>query len=80
MRRIVKETLSNGDTKYRVETDRCFFGLIKCKWYTDTVTIPMFAGDITVLAVFDTLREAQIYCGIDPNPVIRKEIIKDNIK
>ena len=29
MRRIVKETLSNGDTKYRVETDRCFFWVNK---------------------------------------------------
>lgn len=75
MRRIVKETLSNRDIKYRVETDRCFFGLIKCKWHTDTVTIPMSDGDITVLAVFDTLKEAQIHCGIDPNPVIREEII-----
>lgn len=75
MRRIVKETLSNRDTKYRVETDRCFFGLIKCKWHTDTVTIPMSGGDITVLAVFNTLREAQIHCGINPNPVIREEII-----
>lgn len=77
MRRIVKETLSNRDVKYRVETDRCFFGLIKCKWHTDTVTIPMFGGDITVLAVFDTLKEAQIHCGINPNPVIRKEIITE---
>lgn len=75
MRRIVEETLSNGCKQYRVESNRRFFGLLKCNWYTETVTIPYGLGDIRCEAVFNTLREAQIHCGMDPNPVINRKII-----
>lgn len=77
MKRIIKETLDNGDIQYRVETNRCFFGLFKCKWHTDTCI--HFYGDIEIrcAAVFNTLREAQIYCGIDPNPVVKRQIIEE---
>ena len=73
MRRIVEEILSNGERQYRVESNRRFFGLFKCKWYTET--IPYDYGDVHCEAVFKTLREAQIHCGIDPNPVIKRKIV-----
>lgn len=75
MKRIIEEILANGERQYRVESNRCLFGLLKCKWYTETVTIPYMWGDVCCKAVFKTLREAQIYCGINPNPVIKREIV-----
>ena len=74
MKRIVEETLENGEKQYRVETDRRFFGLIKTNWHTDTVYLG-YPYDTTCNAVFCTLREAQIHCGINPNPVIKREVI-----
>lgn len=73
-KRIVEETLENGEKQYRVETDRWFFGLLKCDWYTDSVYLG-YPYDTTCNAVFGTLREAQIHCGINPNPVIKREVI-----
>lgn len=57
MKRIVEETLENGEKQYRVETDRRFFGLIKTNWHTDSVYLG-YPYDTTCNAVFGTLREA----------------------
>lgn len=75
-RRIVKETLKNGHIQYRVEVYGRPTIFSKKQWYTDTKVIFFgFVNEITSDAVFDTLKEAQIHCGINPNPVIRREII-----
>ena len=75
MKRIVKETLKSGKVQYRVEKNTTFFGLIPCEWHTCTVTIPFGFGEVSCEAVFNTLEEAQKFCGVDSNPVINREII-----
>lgn len=78
MKRIIKETLQNGKVQYRVESNRMFFGLIPCGWYTcSTMYISNSGVEVSCDAVFDTLREAQIHCGIDPNPIIEREIVSE---
>ena len=61
MKRIVEETLGNGNTRYRVETNR-ILGFIPCKWHTDT----FYDGerDITFDAIFDSIDEAYSHIGI----------------
>ena len=61
MKRIVEETLGNGNIRYRVETNR-ILGFIPCKWYTDT----FYDGerDITFDAIFDNIDEAYSHIGI----------------
>lgn len=58
MKRIIKETLRNGDTQYRVETNR-FLGFIPCKWHTDLV----FDVELNMHldAIFDSYDEALIH-------------------
>lgn len=75
MKRIVKETLKSGKVQYRVEKNTTFFGLIPCEWYTCTVTIPFGFGEVSCEAVFNTLEEAQKFCGVNPNPIVNREII-----
>ena len=76
MKRIVEETLGNGNTRYRVETNR-IFGLIPCKWHTDT----FYDGerDMTFDAVFSTIDEAYSHLGIvrksSPCEVVSRKII-----
>lgn len=77
MKRIIEEILANGERQYRVESNRWFFGLLKCKWHTETITIPYDYGDVHCEAVFKTLREAQIHCGINPNPIIKRKIVEN---
>jgi hypothetical protein len=61
MKRIVEETLGNGNTRYRVETNR-ILGFIPCKWHTDT----FYDGerDITFDAIFDSIDGAYSHIGI----------------
>lgn len=75
MKRIVKETLKSGKVQYRVEKNTTFFGLIPCEWHTCTVTIPFGFGEVSCEAVFNTLEEAQKFCGVNPNPIVNREII-----
>lgn len=73
MKRIIKETLRNGDAQYRVETNR-FLGFIPCKWRTDLVfdvELDRYLG-----AIFDSYDEALIHCGKLPE---RLEVINRNI-
>lgn len=76
--RIVEEIREDGSKHYIVETNRRFFGLFKTDWYVATAYIDgAYNGDfIPIPAIFNTLKEAQIYCGIDPNPIVKKEIIQ----
>ena len=62
MKRIVKETLSNSEVQYRVQSNKRFFGLITCKWYTvDFFWNPTSSYDlIRCKAVFKTLEEAKV--------------------
>lgn len=77
MKRIVKETLKSGKVQYRVEKNTTFFGLIPCEWHTCTVTIPFGFGEVSCEAVFNTLEEAQKFCGVDPNPVVNREVVSE---
>lgn len=77
MKRIVKETLKDGTIKYRVQKNTRLWGLIKTKWHTCLVECPVGLSDIIYCgAVFNTLEEAQRFCGIKLNPIIKAEIIE----
>ena len=54
-----------------------FFGLIPCKWHTCMVTIPFGFGEISCEAVFNTLEEAQQFCGINTDPVVNREVVSE---
>lgn len=54
MKRIVKETDSNGHAKYRVQSNR-LLGFIPCRWYT---IMYYNEFDEVVDAAFDTYHEA----------------------
>lgn len=72
MRRIVEETLADGSVQYRVETNR-ILGFIPCGWHTDLVYDRK--ADSHFSAVFDDLEDAQIHCGIDTNPVVKRRVL-----
>ena len=76
--RIVEEIHEDGLKHYIVETNRKFFGLFKADWHVATAYIDgAYSGDvIPVPAIFNTLKEAQLFCGIDPNPIIKQNIIQ----
>lgn len=77
VKRIVKETLNNGKKQYRVEV--CLIPFIGALWTTDTVTIISDnSTEVHLDAVFDSLKEAQRFCGIKPDAerVIKREIIE----
>lgn len=78
MKRIIKEELKDGTIQYRVESNRIFFGLVPCKWYSCTVIIPYEYGEIHCDAVFSSLEEARIFAGIDPNPIISRTLLEYN--
>lgn len=76
--RIIEEIREDGTKQYSVETNRKFLGLIKCKWRLANAYIDEpYSADVTIVpAIFNSLKEAQIFCGIDTNPIIKKEIIQ----
>lgn len=77
IKRIIKETLSNGKEQYLVQSN--FIPLIEALWTTDTMTIILDNGaEVYVDAVFNSLEEAQRFCGIKPEAerVIKREIIE----
>lgn len=77
MKRIVEETLANGEKQYRVEKNTHFFGLIKGNWYTDTYYIREPGVAVHVDAVFDTLDEAEIFVFGKPKSknIINRRVI-----
>lgn len=75
-KRIVKETLNNGKEQYRVE--ECLIPFIGTLWTTATISIVLDNDtEAYAEAVFNSLEEAQIFCGINPDEerVIKREII-----
>ena len=78
-KRIVKETLNNGKEQYRVE--ECLIPFIGTLWTTATVSIILDNGtEVHAEAVFNSLEEAQRFCGIEPDEerVVKREIITYN--
>lgn len=78
-KRIIKETLHNGKEQYLVQCNSIPF--IEALWTTDTVTMILDNGiEVYAAAVFDSLEEAQRFCGIKPDAerVIKREIITYN--
>lgn len=73
-KRIVEETLENGKTQFKVETNRNFFGF-KTKWHVCTTTISTVYGDSVYKAIFPTLEEAQSYIGVEL--VSKKKVVFD---
>lgn len=58
MKRIVEETLVNGKKRYKVQSNKKFFGLITGDWYN--INIPIGDGwDAMVPAIFNNLETAQ---------------------
>ncbi len=78
MKRIVEETLANGEKQYRVETNKRFFGLIICNWYTDTYYVGEPDCRYNVDAVFGTLDEAEIYAygKLKSREVVERKVIE----
>lgn len=78
-KRIVEETLENGKTQFKVETNRSFFGF-KTKWHVCTYTSLSVYGDSVCKAIFPTLEEAQNYIGVEL--VSKKKVVFDtsNVK
>lgn len=78
MKRIVEETLANGEKQYRVETNKCFFGLITCNWYTDTYYAGNYEYGFNTDSVFRTLDEAEIHAfgKCKSREVINRKVIE----
>ncbi len=74
-KRIIKETCKDGTVQYRVETNKNFFGF-RTKWHTCKYTVGYNQYEATVDAIFNSLEDAEKYCGIDPNPIINREIVR----
>lgn len=60
MRRILEETLTNGEKRYCVQSNT-IFGIPTKFWRNVTMET---SDDLPVGAVFDTLEEAKFYLGI----------------
>ena len=77
-KRIIKEIMGDGRVRYRIETNR-LFGLIPIKWTTAIESVPIdgFGTECNFLAIFDSLEDAQCFCGITPkkDKVVRKEVL-----
>lgn len=74
MIRIVKEEMSNGGTRYVVETNR-LFGFIPCGWHTVNIPYPCGEDTIELPAIFGSEEEARRYCQPEPY-VVKKEVLK----
>lgn len=71
MKRIVEETLANGKKQWRIQSNKRFFGLITCDWYTINIPVGGIDWDAEVPAVVDSLELAQkIAFGKSSNEVV----------
>ena len=79
MKRIIEETLANGKKRYRVQSNKKFFGLITCDWYTIDIPIGGIGWDAEVPAVVDSLELAQkiAFGKSSGEAVIKTRIIND---
>ena len=80
MKRIIKEVREDGTEQYRVESKIVFLGITWSNWHTDTVYRETRYGGNVYDAVFSTLREALVFCGIEANPIVKREVLFENIK
>ena len=83
MYRIVKDTYKDGSVKYRVQTDRFFFGWFRSKTWRDCEIHKDTSDYMTVLrfpAVFNTIEEAERFCGMELNPIVNTESVEWIIK
>ena len=72
MKRIIKETDSNGKTRYVVEKNR-ILGFIPWRWHTDTYYDVDY--DMEFYAIFDSFSEAADFVRLsDRTKVHRKEV------
>jgi hypothetical protein len=78
MKRIVEETLANGKKQYRVQSNKRFFGLISCDWYTIDIPVGGIGWDAMVPAVVNNLEFAQriAFGKTSGEKVIETKIIK----
>lgn len=77
MKRIVEETLADGSTQYRVETNKTFLGLITTKWHTDSFYYVGDGWDANLPAVFDSLEEAESHAfgRIKSKEIISRKVL-----
>lgn len=83
MYRIVKDTYKDGSVKYRVQTDRFFFGWFRSKTWRDCEIYKDISDYMSVLrfpAVFNTIEEAERFCGMKSNPIVNTETVEWIIK
>lgn len=59
----------------RVEKRTTLFGFTIRDWHTATKYNPRL--DCSFLAIFGTLDEAKIFCGIPVNPIIHESIVEE---
>lgn len=83
MYRTVKDTYKDGSVKYRVQTDRFFFGWFRSKTWRDCEIYKDISDYMTVLrfpAVFNTIEETERFCGMESNPIVNTESVEWIIK
>lgn len=75
-RRIVKENLFNGNTRYKVESNRVLW-IIPVPWHTvQWFDYREWDTCVPTQAIFKHLKDARKFCGLDnENEVITREII-----
>ena len=75
-KRIIKETLKNGTTQYRVESNRVLW-IIPVPWHTvQWFEYVEWDTCIPTQEIFRDLKDAMKFCGFDDeNKVITREII-----
>lgn len=76
-KRIVERTLMSGKKQYRVEVAKTIMGAVLF-WTPDARRDPLYP-DRDTPAVFGTLEEACVHCGIglEKDRCIREDIIMD---
>lgn len=72
-KRIVEVTFVSGKKEYRVETAVRLFG-ITLLWTVDAPSDPN-NPERKVPAVFKTLEEACVYCGLEPGRIVSKKTV-----
>ena len=77
MYRTVKDTYKDGSVKYRVQTDRFFFGWFRSKTWRDCSD---YMSVLRFPAVFNTIEEAERFCGMESNPIVNTETVEWIIK
>lgn len=72
-KRIIKETLTNGKEKYRIQNNSHTWPL----WVDETIILWRDGIEVCTEAVFDTYKEAMDYIN-PPTKVVSKEVVYKN--